>query len=106
MSPSITGSLPHAPSDLSLDPARRGLAGKCGNRTGTDTDTRPGYRGDTRTPQLGTFGIELSNRDLRHFRRELKRARELRPVVEAADFLLDTLFGLLANPSPSLLHRP
>ena len=27
-------------------------------------------------------------------------------LVQEADFLLDTLFGLLANPSPSLLRRP
>ncbi|WP_454010199.1 TetR family transcriptional regulator [Aeromonas sp. Marseille-Q7275] len=27
-------------------------------------------------------------------------------LIREADFLLDTLFGLLANPSPSLLRRP
>ena len=27
-------------------------------------------------------------------------------LIQEADFLLDTLFGLLANPSPSLLRRP
>ncbi|QQQ12338.1 TetR family transcriptional regulator [Aeromonas media] len=27
-------------------------------------------------------------------------------LIKEADFLLDTLFGLLANPSPSLLRRP